>query len=159
MAKEIERKFLVKEELFQPQGAGSRVRQGYLPGDGELLVRIRQKDDRAFLTLKGRNTGITRAEYEYEIPAADAAELFAFCRRPLIEKTRWHETVDGKLWEIDRFFGDNEGLLLAEIELADEAEKFTRPCWLGREVSGDPRYYNSNLAKNPFSVWGKGEKP
>lgn len=156
MGQEIERKFLVKEDLWRPQGTGSKVRQGYLPQAGELLVRIRTQDDRAFLTFKGRTTGITRTEFEYEIPAADAAELLAFCQRPLIEKVRYLEEVAGHLWEIDCFYGENEGLIVAEIELQSEDEPFAHPDWLGEEVSGDPRYYNANLAEHPYRAWGKG---
>lgn len=156
VGREIERKFLVKEALWQPHGHGFRVQQGYLPQTGALLVRIRTQDDRAFLTLKGRTTGITRAEFEYEIPAADAAELLPFCRRPLIEKVRYQEEVGGHLWEIDCFAGENEGLVVAEIELQCETEPFTRPAWLGEEVSGDPRYYNANLTEHPYRTWGKG---
>lgn len=117
-------------------------------------MRVRRQDEKAFLTLKGRNTGISRLEYEYEIPAADADELLQFCQRPLIEKTRYVEKIDGHVWEIDCFFGDNEGLLVAEIELKSEDEPFEKPVWLGQEVSGDVRYYNSNLAENPYSKWG-----
>lgn len=155
MALEIERKFLIKKELFQPQSRGIKVRQGYLPqGDGPLLVRVRQHDDKAFLTLKGKTTGVSRAEYEYPIPPQDAAELLTLCERPLIEKIRYKEpAADGHLWEVDIFFGENEGLIIAEVELGSEDEPFERPAWLGEEVSGDPRYYNSNLAKLPYCRW------
>ncbi len=155
MALEIERKFRVKES-WQPKGRGVEVRQGYLPGTGPLLVRVRRQDERAFLTLKGRTEGITRAEFEYEIPAADADALLAFCEAPLIEKTRYFEELDGHTWEIDRFRGANEGLIVAEIELSSEDEPFSRPAWLGAEVSDDARYYNSNLAKCPYTAWDKG---
>ena len=155
MGLEIERKFLVKEGLWSPKGKGLSVRQGYLPNAGGLLVRVRQQDERAFLTLKGKNSGITRAEFEYEIPAADAAALLAFCCRPFIEKVRYREEVQGHIWEIDCFRGENEGLILAEIELRREDEPFVRPAWLGEEVSGDPRYYNSCLAETPYQAWGK----
>ena len=155
MGLEIERKFLVKKELWTPKGKGLSVRQGYLPHAGELLVRVRQQDERAFLTLKGKTAGITRAEFEYEIPAEDAAALLAFCCRPFIEKVRYREEVQGHIWEIDCFRGENEGLILAEIELRREDEPFVRPAWLGEEVSGDPRYYNSCLAENPYRAWGK----
>ena len=156
VGREIERKFLVEKARWRPQGHGFSVRQGYLPQAGELLVRIRTQDGRAFLTLKGRTTGITRAEFEYEIPAGDATELLPFCRRPLIEKIRYHEEVAGHLWEIDCFSGENDGLIVAEIELQSETEAFTRPDWLGAEVSGDPRYYNANLTDHPYRAWGKG---
>lgn len=152
MGMEIERKFLVNEE-WNPKGKGIVVRQGYLPQSGELLVRIRRQDDKAYITLKGRTTSITRAEYEYEIPVGDADELFTFCSRPLIEKERYIENFEGHIWEVDKFFGENDGLIVAEIELKDENEKFEKPSWLGKEVSGDARYYNSNLIKNPFKNW------
>lgn len=156
MGWEIERKFLVKEELWRPQSRGVEVRQGYLPQAGDLLVRVRLQDERAFLTLKGKTNHITRAEFEYEIPAADARALLPFCQRPFIEKVRYREKIGDHIWEIDRFLGDNEGLLLAEIELRCEDESFLCPPWLGAEVSEDPRYYNSNLVKTPYTTWDKG---
>lgn len=155
VGQEIERKFLVQEGLWQPKGRGIRVRQGYLPQGGEMLVRIRTQDDRAFLTLKGRTIGITRAEFEYEIPCADADALLPFCQAPLIEKVRYCEDVAGHLWEIDCFSGENEGLIVAEIELSREDEPFLRPDWLGAEVSDDPRYYNVNLSAHPYRAWEK----
>lgn len=156
MAMEIERKFLIKRELFTPQEPGIRVRQGYLPQSeaAPLLVRVRQHNERAYLTLKGRTAGVSRAEYEYEIPFADSEELLALCEKPLIEKTRYLEkAADGHIWEVDIFFGENEGLIVAEVELKDENEPFERPAWLAEEVSGDKRYYNSNLGKCPFKKW------
>ena len=156
VGQEIERKFLVREGLWHPKGQGLRVRQGYLPQKGELLVRIRTQDDRAFLTLKGRTISITRAEFEYEIPAADADALLPFCQAPLIEKVRYLEPAGAHRFEIDCFFGENEGLIVAEIELSHEDEAFIRPDWLGAEVSGDSRYYNANLVAHPYRAWGKG---
>jgi adenylate cyclase len=155
MALEIERKFLVDEKLFRQPEKGIRVKQGYLQGDGTMLVRVRRQDDKAFLTLKGKTTGITRAEFEYPIPVDDAEKLFEFCRRPLIDKTRYLIPAEDGVhtWEVDKFFGENEGLMIAEVELKSEDEAFSRPEWLGREVSGDPHYYNSNLAEHPFSEW------
>ncbi len=150
---EIERKFLVRE-TWRPEGAGIRVRQGYLPGAGEMLVRVRQEDRGAFLTLKGRTEGIARAEYEYPIPWEDADELLARCEKPLVEKTRYLVPSGAHTWEIDVFSGANDGLVVAEIELSHEDEPFERPDWLGAEVSGDARYYNANLAAHPFSEWG-----
>ncbi len=155
MAVEIERKFLVKEG-WRPKDRGITVRQGYLPQAGALLVRVRRQDQRGFLTLKGRTEGIRRAEFEYEIPAADADALLAFCAPPLIEKVRYLERVGDHTWEIDVFEGANQGLIVAEIELAAEDEAFSRPDWLGQEVSEDARYYNSNLSRNPYSTWDKG---
>lgn len=154
MPLEIERKFLVDKTKWTAPAEGTTVRQGYLPGEGSpLLVRIRRQNEKAFLTLKGRNNGITRAEYEYEIPAAEADELLTLCKRPLIEKTRYLIPFDGHTWEVDVFAGENEGLILAEIELQDENESFVKPDWLGQEVSADSRYYNSNLAENPYADW------
>ena len=152
MAVEIERKFLVNEK-WKPEGREIHVKQGYLPGAGPMLVRVRQEDARAYLTLKGRTEGITRSEYEYEIPMADAGELLLRCEEPIIEKTRYLIPAGPHTWEVDVFFGANEGLIVAEIELSREDEPFDRPDWLGAEVSGDPRYYNSNLASHPYAEW------
>ncbi len=156
MGMEIERKFLVDQKIWQPGEQGISVRQGYLAGEGPLLVRIRQQDRKAFLTLKGRTTGISRLEFEYEIPMVDAVGLLRLCQQPLVEKVRYVEEFEGHTWEIDRFFGSNEGLMIAEIELTSEDESFARPAWLGREVSGDSRYYNSNLIQHPYSEWKDG---
>ena len=156
MGMEIERKFLVDQKIWQPGEQGISVRQGYLAGEGPLLVRIRQQDRKAFLTLKGRTTGISRLEFEYEIPMVDAVGLLHLCQQPLVEKVRYVEEFEGHTWEIDRFFGSNEGLMIAEIELTSEDESFARPAWLGREVSGDSRYYNSNLIQHPYSEWKDG---
>ena len=155
MALEIERKFLVDEKLFRPEGKEIRVKQGYLPGEGPILVRVRENDGKGYLTLKGKTTGITRDEFEYEIPTEDAEKLLDFCKRPLIDKVRYLIPAEDGIhtWEVDRFFGENEGLMIAEVELSDENEEFSRPDWLGREVSGDPHYYNSNLAEHPYSEW------
>ena len=152
MAIEIERKFLVKDD-WRPEGQPICLRQGYLPLSGPMLVRIRQQDDRAFLTLKGRVDGVTRSEYEYEIPTQDAEELLMRCRKPLIEKMRYLVPVGSYTWEVDVFSGANSGLVVAEIELSSEDEAFDRPDWIVKEVSGDIRYYNSNLAVHPFSEW------
>ena len=156
MGMEIERKFLVDQKIWQPGEQGISVRQGYLAGEGPLLVRIRQQDRKAFLTLKGRTTGISRLEFEYEIPMVDAVGLLRLCQQPLVEKVRYVEEFEGHTWEIDRFFGSNEGVMIAEIELTSEDESFARPAWLGREVSGDSRYYNSNLIQHPYSEWKDG---
>ncbi|MBR5163708.1 MAG: CYTH domain-containing protein [Schwartzia sp.] len=154
MSVEIERKFLVNEK-WKPEGRSIHVKQGYLPGTGPMLVRVRQEDKRAFLTLKGRTEGITRSEYEYEIPMQDAGELLERCEKPIIEKTRYLVPAGPHTWEVDVFAGANEGLVVAEIELSREDEPFDRPAWLGREVSDDTRYYNSNLAAHPYCNWEK----
>jgi adenylate cyclase len=153
VGREIERKFLVDTAAWRPRDAGIALRQGYLSRDPARVVRVRLAGDAGALTIKGVTTGVTRAEFEYAIPAADATELLALCERPLIEKRRHHELHAGKRWEIDVFEGDNRGLVLAELELAAEDEPFARPPWLGAEVSDDPRYYNSNLIARPFTTW------
>jgi len=156
MAKEIERKFLVKPGAWSPRDAGIHFKQGYLNAQKERVVRVRIEGERAKLTIKGVTTGVTRSEFEYAIPVEDAAVLLDnLCEKPLIDKHRHKEVHGGKTWEIDVFHGDNEGLVVAEIELTSESEAFVRPGWLGDEVSSDPRYFNSNLLKNPFKNWGK----
>jgi adenylate cyclase len=149
---EIERKFLVAPS-WQPRDPGTLLVQGYLNSHPERTVRVRIAGERAQLTIKGANVGITRSEYEYPISLDDARELLAMCERPLIEKRRHVEELGGKRWEIDVFLGDNAGLVVAEVELASVDEAFERPPWLAREVSDDPRYFNSNLIAHPFSRW------
>lgn len=157
MAKEIERKFLVKLEAWKPLSAGKYYKQGYLNSQKERVVRVRIAGDKGQLTIKGITTGVTRAEFEYAIPTEEAGLMLDnLCEKPLIEKHRHKETHGGKVWEIDVFHGDNEGLVVAEIELASEGETFERPEWLGEEVSSDPRYFNSNLLKNPYKSWTRG---
>lgn len=152
MGAEIERKFLV-DPSWRPRDGGTLFRQGYLNSQRERVVRVRLAGARAFLTIKGVTTGVTRAEFEYPIPVADAEPLLALCEQPLIEKRRHVEEYGGKTWEIDVFLGANAGLVIAELELACEDETFERPPWLGSEVSTDPRYYNNNLIARPFSTW------
>jgi CYTH domain-containing protein len=155
MAKEIERKFLITDESWRSvAGVGTRYRQGYLSTVKERTVRVRTIDDKGFLTIKGITTGVTRLEYEYEIPAKEADEMLTeLCEKPLIEKNRYKFETDGLTWEIDEFFGDNQGLIIVEVELESEEQKYTAPSWVGEEVSGDPRYFNSNLTKHPFKNW------
>lgn len=156
MAKEIERKFLVKTAAWKPQNEGIHFKQGYLNTQKERVVRVRIEGDKAKLTIKGVTTGVTRSEFEYVIPVEDASLLLDnLCEKPLIDKHRHAEVHGGKTWEIDVFHGDNEGLVVAEIELKSETETFVRPNWAGEEVSSDPRYFNSNLLKNPFKNWAK----
>ena len=152
--KEIERKFLVKEN-WSPGSEGLKIAQGYLSTVPERTVRVRIKGGKGYLTIKGKNQGISRAEFEYEIPVCDAEELLKMAEQPILSKTRYLEQQDGFTWEIDVFAGENQGLIVAEIELPDENTTFTAPVWLGEEVSGDVRYYNANLIKNPFSLWKK----
>lgn len=154
MPKEIERKYLLKNNDWKTEvDAGLVLKQGYLNTDPERTVRIRLAGDQGFLTIKSKNIGITRSEFEYEIPYPDTLELLKLCAPPLIEKTRYKVTQDDLTWEIDIFSGENEGLAIAEVELTDETQTVHPPSWLGKEVSADPRYYNSNLVLHPFKGW------
>ena len=152
MATEIERKFLVDGTGWR-QGSGVRLSQGYLNRDKHRTVRIRIAGDSAFLTVKSAPQGATRAEFEYEIPVADAQQMLRFSDGPIIEKIRHKIVHDGFTWDVDEFLGDNAGLVMAEIELLSEDQPFSRPLWLGREVTHDSRFYNSNLAAHPYSQW------
>lgn len=154
MGVEIERKFLVTRELWRPRNDGVAFRQGYLSRVEDRVVRVRAAGGAAFLTIKGRTSNVTRSEFEYPIPVEDAQLMLdRLCERPLIEKTRYEEVFGGHIWTVDVFQGENDGLIVAEIELGSEEEIFDRPGWLGREVSGDPRYFNSELSKRPFGYW------
>jgi adenylate cyclase len=154
MAVEIERKFLVKDDSWRREATAERIRQGYLCSFEDRAVRARIVGNRAFLTIKGAKNGVSRFEYEYQIPVEDAAEMLdRLCEWPLIEKTRHHVTVDGREWVIDVFEGDNVGLVVAEVELVDEMQVIEVPAWAGEEVSDDPRYFNVNLAKHPYRLW------
>lgn len=153
MAVEIERKFLVTGDGWRALAQGTAYRQGYLPSEG-CTVRVRVAGQRAFLTIKGKTVGATRSEFEYEIPPADAvAMLETLAAKPLIEKTRYAIPVGDLVWEVDEFFGDNAGLIVAELELASEDQAFAKPHWVGEEVTHDARYFNANLAKFPFTRW------
>ena len=155
MAKEIERKFLVIGDAWRTV-RGMSIRQGYLHNEVESTVRVRTSGERAYLTIKGSMSGITRTEFEYEIPLEDAnAMLDQLCQKPLIEKIRYEVEVGGFKWEIDEFLGENVGLAVAEIELEDEDQEFPKPAWVGKEVTDDARYLNANLVKNPYSKWDK----
>ena len=154
MATEIERKFLVVGEAWRSLGPGMVYRQGYLSTVKERTVRVRVAGEKGFLTVKGVSVGATRSEYEYAIPLADAeAMLDALCQRPLVEKIRYRIPVGGFVWEVDEFAGVNAGLIVAEIELTAEDQTFPRPTWIGREVTGDPRYFNANLTVHPYGTW------
>ncbi|MBU8881513.1 CYTH domain-containing protein [Kaistella sp. DKR-2] len=155
MALEIERKFLVKEKLWQQSDkpSGEFFRQGYLLTDPVKTVRVRQTADKGFITIKGISVGATRTEYEYEIPASDAEELLNEFSGSELSKTRYKIFFEGKLWEVDEFLGDNEGLIVAEIELESEDENFALPEWVDVEVTSEEKYYNSNLTLNPFKNW------
>ncbi len=154
MATEIERKFLLKNDDWKKLAAGVVYRQGYLGADEKRTVRVRVIGNKGFMTIKGKSVGISRMEYEYEIPVADADTLLAeLCIQPLIEKKRYRIDYKGFIYEVDEFFADNEGLVVAEIELNSENQKFEKPSWLGREVSDDNRYFNASLVTHPYSLW------
>lgn len=155
MATEIERKFLLKDSSWKKAaGEGTAYSQGYLVGSKKSSVRIRTQGNRAFINIKSATIDITRQEFEYEIPFIEATEMLeTLCEKPLISKTRYFIKNGNHVWEIDVFSGDNEGLVVAEIELEDKNEEFEKPGWLGEEVSDDARYYNVSLVKHPFKEW------
>lgn len=154
MGYEIERKFLVKGNEWKHNVRGTIYRQGYLSLDPERTVRVRTMDQRGFLTIKDKGTGIQKQEYEYEIPFADAVELLdRLCLQPLIEKKRYIKEYREAVWEIDEFYGENRGLILAEIELERIGQQISIPPWIDKEVSGDPRYFNASLVCNPWCRW------
>lgn len=155
MGIEIERKFLVNGDAWRSLGQGTRYRQGYLSTVKERTVRVRTIADKGYLTIKGVNEGIARLEFEYEIPFDDANTLLDdLCERPLIEKDRYKIPCSDHTWEVDEFFGDNTGLIMAEVELESEDQAFETPEWISQEVSDDPRYFNANLIANPYRNWG-----
>lgn len=153
MPLEIEHKYLVRKDLWYAvqKPPGVDIRQGYLLTDPNKTIRVRTTGTEAYLTIKGASHDASRGEYEYPIPLADADELLRLCSSPLIEKVRYRIEYAGKTWEVDEFFGENEGLILAEIELVSTGEKYEKPSWVGEEVTGDKRYYNAYLAQHPFS--------
>ena len=156
MGVEIERKFLVRRELWPGTSTiekSTPYQQGYLSREPGRTVRVRRAGDQAFLTIKGASVGLVRPEFEYAIPLGDAAPLLALSVGPVIEKVRHLVDVEGHTWEVDEFEGANAGLVVAEIELDDPDESFARPPWAGDEVTDDPRYLNSNLGLHPFSEW------
>jgi len=155
MGYEIERKFLVRKDLWYAlkKPAGKEIIQAYLVNEPGKVVRIRLTDTEGYLTIKGASTGATRPEYEYPIPRREALELVETFTSKRIEKTRYNIQFQRHLWEVDEFFGDNDGLIIAEIELEHEDEPYERPPWVGEEVTSDLRYYNSNLSEHPFCSW------
>ena len=154
MAIEIERKFLVKGNAWRELGLGKVYRQGYIHAEKSKTVRVRIIDTQGYLTIKGASIGTARQEFEYPIPLEDAQEMLdELCDTPLIEKKRYKIPFAGLVWEVDEFFGENQGLIMAEVELTDINQEITIPDWIGEEVSHDPRYFNSNLAKNPYRQW------
>ena len=153
---EIERKFLLRNDAWRQGATGTLYRQGYLCTDPERTVRIRIGGDTAILAIKGAGDGLARPEFEYPIPPAEAATLLdTLCLQPLVEKLRYLVPFAGLTWEIDEFLGANAGLLLAEVELERADQPVPLPPWIGREVTGDPRYYNAWLARHPFSTWAE----
>lgn len=155
MPTEIERKFLVEKSIWQKveKNSGELYRQGYLLTDPNKTIRVRQTSEKGFLTIKGLSIGATRPEFEYEIPFDDAKELLDQFAISELSKIRYKIIFEGKLWEVDEFLGDNLGLIVAEIELNSEDETFALPDWIDREVTGEQKYYNSNLTILPFKYW------
>jgi adenylate cyclase len=154
MGVEIERKFLVQNDGWRTQGQPLLMRQGYLSSHPERVVRVRIAGEQAFMTIKGKNVGASRGEWEYPLPLADASELLErLCEQPLIEKYRRRISHAGFVWEVDEFLGANAGLVVAEIELPAEDTVFDKPEWVGAEVTSDVRYLNSNLIKRPYNTW------
>jgi len=154
MALEIERKYLIDLERIGTLENGIRIKQGYLSINKDAVVRVRVKNDKAYLTIKGSNSGIARLEFEYEIPLNEANEMLEkLCQKPVIDKTRYIINHENHTWEVDVFYGDNQGLVVAEVELSSEDEFINLPSWVKEEVSHDDRYFNSNLMKLPFKDW------
>jgi len=153
---EIERKFLVTSDAFKTEAfAQNRIKQGYLSAVPERTVRVRIKGEKGFLTIKGisSESGLSRFEWEKEIPVEEAEKLLLLCEAGVIDKTRFEVKSGNHIIEIDEFYGENEGLIMAEIELQSETESFEKPIWLGEEVTNDKIYYNAYLSKNPFKKW------
>ena len=154
MGKEIEKKVLIVNEDWRRLAEGLHYCQGYLSTQKGRTVRVRTIGEKGFLTVKGQTVGETRLEFEYEIPVEDARQMFReLCHKPLIEKKRYKIPFDGFTWEVDEFAGENQGLIFAEIELKYEGQTFSKPLWIGKEVTGDLRYYNANLVNNPYRNW------
>lgn len=154
MGVEIERKFLVISDEWRRMATGVVYRQGYLCLEPGRTVRVRVAGDAAYLTIKGLSSGISRLEFEYPLPVVDAQVMLdELCEHPIIEKIRYAVEYQGFTWEVDEFFGENEGLIVAEIELAEEEQSFAKPPWIGAEVSDDHRYGNASLVRHPYSAW------
>jgi len=153
MAIEIERKFLLRSDEWRNGSVAHAITQGYLAREPHRTVRVRLRDNEAWMTVKGPSTGISRTEVEFPLDTTIARELLGLCLKGLIEKTRHELWYKGMLWEIDEFHGANEGLVVAEVELPDEAHDFAIPEWLGTEISADLRFSNSMLAQNPWILW------
>ena len=152
--REIERKFLVRSDGWKNLAPGTRLRQGYLSSSHHATVRVRSAGDVGFLTVKGTRSGISRTEYEYEIPVADANFMIeSLCDQRMVEKTRYRIEHEGLVWEVDEFHADNAGLVTVEVELQREDQPFSKPDWVGRDVSMEVRYANSSLAERPYRDW------
>jgi len=158
---EIERKFLVKSEAYKALATKQyHIIQGFLNSHPERVVRVRLKEDKGYLTVKGKSdsSGLSRFEWETEISLEVVESLLKMCEKDLIEKIRYEVIIEGKTFEVDEFYGENQGLVIAEIELQDKLETFKRPTWLGEEVTGQTKYYNSNLITNPYKNWSAGSE-
>jgi CYTH domain-containing protein len=156
MALEIERKFLVNSDTYRKEAFNSyTLKQGFLNSHKKRTVRVRLKKDKGYITVKGKSSknGVSRFEWEKEIPFNEAESLLKFCEKGIITKTRFEVKSGNHTFEVDEFFGDNDGLIIAEVELKSESEAFVKPNWLGKEVTGVIKYYNSQLAKRPFKKW------
>ena len=153
MALEIERKFLVEGDFKSQAYSSSRITQGYILSAGGKTVRVRIRDDKGYLTIKGPSKGFSRYEWEKEIALDEAQQLMELCERPLIDKTRYLVRSGEHVFEVDEFYGDNEGLVMAEVELGSEEEEFEKPDFIGKEVTGDKRYYNGHLRNYPYRLW------
>ncbi|MBR0502227.1 MAG: CYTH domain-containing protein [Paludibacteraceae bacterium] len=150
---EIERKFLLKNSTWKEGATGVHYKQAYLNEKGDNTIRVRIEGEVAKLTIKSKANNISRMEFEYDIPMEDAEQLFSIAKTPAVEKYRYKIMFEGNCWEVDEFMGDNDGLVVAEIELKSEDQSFIKPSWIGEEVSGDKRYTNANLARNPYKNW------
>jgi adenylate cyclase len=155
MGLEIERKFLIEKDLWYAvkKPSGILIQQAYLVNEPEKVIRIRVADSSGYLTIKGSTINATRSEYEFPIPKTEALQIMDQFTKVRIDKTRYKIEFEGKTWEVDEFWGDNEGLIIAEIELKSEDEQFTKPSWIGTEVTKDHRYYNSCLSEHPYNTW------
>ena len=153
MGMEIERKFLLRDESWRREAVGTSYTQGYISKEKDHTVRVRIAGEKAYITIKGAVEGISRPEFEYMIPLEDARELMKLCKGPFIEKTRYRIAFEGLVWEVDEFHGENLGLIVAEVELTDPGQSVALPPWVGEEVTGDPRYYNSSLSTLPYGRW------
>ena len=155
---EIERKFLVKSSAFKTEAfKNTKIVQGFLSTNKKRTVRVRLKGEQGFLTIKGASSknGLSRFEWEKEISKSEAEDLLKLCKKGIIDKIRYEIKVENHIFEVDEFFGENEGLIVAEVELQAEDEAFTKPDWLGKEVTGNIKYYNSQLSSKPFTTWKK----